>query len=224
MTQSPEQPPLPAAYYPTRAYFPDPPKNLTALGVLAFAAAGLATLFTVVNATVVGRATEHMDDQGDLASVDWSVPAYFVGSLLEVAALLAGWVAGSMWLYQARKNAQAINPTAHHNRGAGWAWGGWVCPIVSLWFPFQVVRDVRRAVAPHGVNTLIGWWWGLYLVMNLGSQITANIGSEGASDASAVQSVSVFFAVVTVVTLTLWGLVLRQVTREQHERMYGPRT
>jgi len=219
MTSIPEPPPAAAAYYPPPAYASAPPKDLTAFGVLAFAAATLYTVFAVVDAAVSGRAIRHVDDTGAL---DWSVPVYFLVTVFEVLALLAGWVLGSMWLHRARKNAEALAPGAHHARSAGWAWGGWVCPIVSFWFPFQVVRDVHRAVSPTSTSSLTGWWWALYLVMTLGTNIMGNATADAtASDASAVQSANVFFAVVSVAALVLWGLVLRRTTREQHARMLG---
>ena len=45
---------------------------------------------------------------------------------------------------------------SEHARRSGWAWGGWVTPVVALWFPFQVVRDVRQAVSPHST---VGAHW-----------------------------------------------------------------
>jgi hypothetical protein len=218
--QQPPQHPA-AAYYPAPAYAPAPPKDLTAFGVLAFATASLATVFSVVNATIAGRAIRHIDalDSGDL---DWSVAAYGIGSVLGGLALLAGWITGSMWLFRARKNAELVNPRALFVRSPGWAWGGWICPIVSFWFPFQVVRDTHRALASYFSATLIGWWWALFLFMTLGGRIAGRTQQDAtAADPSAIQGVEIFFALVMVATLVLWGLVLRQITREQHDRLYG---
>jgi hypothetical protein len=226
VTYSPEhQPPQaqhPAAgYYPAPTFVPEPAKNLTALGVLAFATAALTTLFSLVNATIAGRAVRHLEaaDRGDL---DWSVAAYGIGSVLGGVALLAGWVTGSLWLFRARKNAELFNPTARYVRSPGWAWGGWICPIVSFWFPFQVVRDTHRAVTPYFSATLIGWWWGLFLLMTVGLRIAGQAEEDAtAADASAIQGVETFFALVMLAALVLWGLVLRRITREQHDRLYG---
>jgi uncharacterized protein DUF4328 len=226
MTYPSEPPPQPpghpaAAYYPAPQYAPKPLRNLTVQGVLAFAAAALATVFSLVTATISGRATRHLDS----SDLDWSVAAYGIGSALEVLALLAGGIAGSLWLYQARKNAELINPAATFVRSPGWAWGGWICPVVSLWFPFQVVRDTHRAVAARSYDsTLIGWWWALYLFMNVGSWIASRAQDDAtAADASGVQTADVFFSLVMLVALALWGLILRRVTVEQHARMYGAR-
>jgi Domain of unknown function (DUF4328) len=226
MSQHPQEPPEhpAAAYYPAPAYAPAPPKDLTAFGVLAFSTAALTTVFNVVNATVVGRAIRHVGtaDQGEL---DWSVAVYAIGSVLAGLALLGGWITGSMWLFRARKNAELLGPGALFVRSSGWAWGGWICPIVSLWFPFQVVRDTHRAVASYFQPALVGWWWGMFLFMTVGGRIAGQAGRDAtAADASGVQGAEIFFALVMVAALVLWGLVLRKITREQHARMYGGRT
>ena len=218
--QEPPQHPA-AAYYPAPAHAPAPAKDLTAFGVLAFSSATLATVFNVVNATVVGRVIRHVDDadQGDL---DWSVAVYAIGSVLAGLALLGGWITGSLWLFRARKNAEVLGPGALFVRSPGWAWGGWICPIVSFWFPFQVVRDTHRAVASYFSSTLVGWWWGLFLFMTVGGRIASQSQRDAtAADASGVQGTEIFFALVMVVALVLWGLVLRQITREQHDRLYA---
>jgi hypothetical protein len=223
VSQYPQEPPHhPASpYYPAPAQAMAPPKDLSTFGVLAFSTAALATLFNVVNATVVGRAVRHVDT-ADTESLDWSVAAYAIGSLLGGLALLGGWITGSLWLFRARKNAELLSPRAEYVRSPGWAWGGWICPIVSLWFPFQVVRDTHRAVAPYFSGTLFGWWWALYLLMTVGGQI-AGRAERGATaaDAVGVQSAEIFFALVMVGALVLWGLILRNITREQHDRLYG---
>jgi uncharacterized protein DUF4328 len=232
VTYTPEQPQQPehaaASYYPAPAFAPEPPKNLTALGVLAFASATLATLFTAVDASVIGRAVRTGGDQGgDLESLDWSVGVYYLGNMLTFAALVGAWVTGSMWLFRARKNAEVLAPGYHHARSSGWAWGGWICPIVSFWFPFQLVRDVHKAVTPLGLTTIIGWWWGLFLTVVIGWRISDRVESDALASgtgASDVQGFAIFLAVVMVAALLAWGLVLRKITVEQHARMYGGRT
>jgi hypothetical protein len=225
LTHLPQPPPPPGehpatAYYPAPAYAAAPPKNLSAQGVLAFGTAALATLFSLVDASIAGRAIRHIDAD----ELDWSVAAYGIGAVLSGLALLAGGITGSLWLFRARKNAELMNPRGEFVRSPGWAWGGWICPVVSLWFPFQVVRDTHRAVAPHPSSTLIGWWWALFLLMNVGGRIAGRSTDDAtAADASEVQGVAIFFALVMLVALVLWGMVLLRITREQHARMYGGR-
>ena len=190
MSQHEQQPPEhpAAAYYPAPAHAPELPKDLTALGVIAFAAATLATVFTAVNASVVGRAIRSGGDSADDA--EWSVLVYDLGTVIGVLAFLAGWITGAMWLYRARKNAEAFNPTFHHTRRAGWAWGGWVCPIVNLWFPFQVVRDTSRATSPLSTTPIFGWWWGFWVAYIVLVRISGRVQDDAmvrASNASGAQ-------------------------------------
>jgi hypothetical protein len=50
-----------------------------------------------------------------------------------------------------------------------WAWAGWITPFVSLWFPYQVLRDVDRAdksaltATPASRAAHLGAWWSFYL-------------------------------------------------------------
>ncbi len=227
MTYTPEQqpPPAAAAYYPTEtgAAAPRPAKDLTALGVLAFAAAAVATACTCAVAAVLGRATRVRAEQG-LEAVDWSLGVYYAGTVLAFASLAAGWVAGSLWLHRARRNAEVLDPGRSQSLAPGWAWGGWVTPVVALWFPFRMTRDVRRATAPLESAALLGCWWALFLATEIGLWASFNLqGSALVSFeyAGSAQQMSVITAAVMVAALAGWGQVLRVVTLEQHDRMYG---
>ena len=50
-------------------------------------------------------------------------------------------------------------------------------PFVALWFPFQVVRDVRRALSPMETSALIGFWWALFLASEIG--VRTSLGLQG---------------------------------------------
>ena len=61
-------------------------------------------------------------------------------------------------------------------RSAVWAWLGWLVPIVSLWFPKQIVDDSWRitsssaAVGQRGRYRDTSLWWGLWIAY----QVLAN--------------------------------------------------
>jgi hypothetical protein len=217
--QQPEQHPA-SAYYPAPANAPEPPKDLSVMAWLAFLMAATVTMFTLVNTTVAGRAARHAADPA--GTLDWAVVVHAIGSLLTLIALVGGFVTGSMWLHRARTNAERLGPGRVWTRSSGWAWGGWVCPVVSFWFPFQVVRDTHRNVSPLGTSPVVGWWWALYLTFVVFNRIMSSVESDlGPEDASAYQAASVVFALVAASALVAWGLVLRTITTEQHDRMYG---
>ena len=219
--QPPEHPA--AAYYPAPAHAPASPKDLSTLGILAFASATLATVFTCVTTSVLGRAIRVRAEEG-INAFDWSLFVYYIGAMLIGLSLVAGWVTGSMWLYRARKNADAMEPGGEHTRRSGWAWGGWLVPVVALWFPFQVVRDVRRALSPLSTSALIGWWWALFLCMEVLMWRAFDYQGEalvGFAHGGTARGVSIVTAALMVAALVGWGQVLRVITLEQHARMYG---
>jgi Domain of unknown function (DUF4328) len=69
---------------------------------------------------------------------------------------------------RARENAVLIAPD-RVRRSAVWAWLGWLVPIVSLWFPKQIVDDSWRitsssaAAGQRGRYRGTGMWWGLWI-------------------------------------------------------------
>src|SRR5262245_8542639 len=225
-TDSHEPPHTAAAYYATTGdVVVAQPKDLTALGVLAFVSAAVATVATCASALVLGRATR-LRAQDGLDAVDWSLAVYYVGVGLTFIGLVAGFVTGSLWLHRARKNAELLEPGARHVRRAGWAWGGWVTPVVALWFPFQVARDVRRALAPLESAALIGFGWTLFLATEVGVRASYNLQGDALvrfENAELARQMSVVTAAVMIAALAGWGQVLRVITLEQHSRMYGER-
>jgi Domain of unknown function (DUF4328) len=66
-----------------------------------------------------------------------------------------------------------------HRRAGVWTWLGWCVPVVSFWFPYQVLADILRASdpdqAPQESNTsratpawLWGWWlpWVAWILLS----------------------------------------------------------
>ena len=60
------------------------------------------------------------------------------------------------------------------------AWGWFFCPVVNLWRPVQVVRELwiaadhesLKMTPPHELFTL---WWGCWIVGNIASRIAAKM-------------------------------------------------
>jgi hypothetical protein len=51
-----------------------------------------------------------------------------------------------VWFYRAGINAERHGYP--QRRARGWAYAGWIVPIVNLWFPFQIMGDIWRAGLP----------------------------------------------------------------------------
>jgi hypothetical protein len=89
-----------------------------------------------------------------------SILPYFAGvsSLMFLAT-------GVLWLVWQHKLASAVR-RGSLRRSPGWHVASWLIPVVNLWFPFQNIVDLRRAVTPReaiDIPPTYRLWWGLWL-------------------------------------------------------------
>jgi hypothetical protein len=217
--------PLPSAHAPgygaANPYYASQPvgqpKELTLTAILAAGSALGLTACAVVQAAVVADAVRTTDP------TDPSFLVYGGSSLLYLLLLVASYVTTCLWLWRARHNSELIEPGHHHARSRGWVWGGWVCPIVNLWFPFQVVKGIHVASsrAYGGAGALIGWWWAAWLVFLFSMRASDSVATDAidSGDVQSAEGVAVFAALLSVVALVLWVQVIRRTTRIQHEAL-----
>lgn len=92
-----------------------------------------------------------------------------VVTILSALSLVATGVLWVIWQYRAAKQV-----TGQTRRSAGWHAGSWFVPIISLWFPYQNISDLWRAVG----RTRPSWqiiWWLLLVVSNVFIQQSTRI-------------------------------------------------
>lgn len=126
---------------------------VSGLGVAASVLIGLVALADVLQTVAAANALR----QQEIMFGVW----YFL-------ALLAAAVVFMIWLWRARSNVELAAGPRSQRLGRGWAVGGWICPIVNLWFPYQYLVDVWRASAPRDTaDGLVLAWWLAYLASNV---------------------------------------------------------
>ena len=164
---SPAVPPPVQYTYGAPLYDVPPLRSAAGLGTAAIV---LACVLTAVQVVVLllapeGAAALRAAGEAGIPAYQSQFTAYDAVGLLYGALQVACYVVTCLWLYRSRATAVAANPTFIHERSPVWSWLGWWVPIVSLWFPHQVVRDIRRATSPGPVSGIGGWWaaWLVYL-------------------------------------------------------------
>ena len=126
--------------------------------------------------------------------------------------LVAVFIVSCLWLNECRKFAVVLNPAYDHARSTAWVWLGWVVPIVALWFPYQVVRDLRRSTIP--VASGIGLWWGTWIAASFMSNQTALV-TLGYRDPSTLPVIEVVTTALMVVAFLGWLRIVRELTAAQ---------
>ncbi|MCW2735886.1 DUF4328 domain-containing protein [Nocardioides sp.] len=183
---------------------------------LAVTALVLAAVYTLVEVLLFlasfGAAESYGAAAREGADVATVFTAYDVVGIGYVV-LLPLWIVTSLFLQRARARAVALAPDFPHRRGPVWTWLGWVVPVVGLWFPYQVVRDLvrnawRDAWGDQEQRLHLGFWWTTWVLALVASQITSRvIPWSGVPDADAVALLPLLHgttAVATVVGLVLW--------------------
>lgn len=227
MSQPPvSRPPIgaypPPGYPPPVSPYAAAYRSPTGLGLAALGVASLVLVLEIVEAVVSWQAGgAYAEAARAHRSADSVYTAYDLVGLLWLPALGAAYVVSCLWLWRARRNAEETLSPRPHTRSRGWVWGGWVAPVVSLWFPLEVVRDVRDATAAPGRqgNALLGWWWAFWLLelmlTQVGSRLTPISGVPDEGAALALGPVETANVAVAAVAFTLWCLVVRRISAEQ---------
>ena len=132
---------------------------------------GLANLLAFLLAVVVAAITLRLVIQAvGLGSAHWR--HNFIAFRLDKATDITTFglsILFVVWFRRARINAERHD--YRQRRARGWAFWGWIVPIVDLWFPFQIMGDIWRAGLPlqqrHRVAWLPAQWWTFWLLSGL---------------------------------------------------------
>ncbi|MEZ0163723.1 DUF4328 domain-containing protein [Kineococcus sp. LSe6-4] len=204
----------PQGQYPPQGRYPPYPDRYSSAGLRPVGA--LSTAAVVLAAVVTGgELLSGLTGFGYSPDALWT--AYDTVTVVTGLAWLASFIVTGIWLTRVRRNAELLAPAFHHQRAWGWAWAGWVVPVVSLWFPFQVVRDAVTAsastanpAAPHSPRPAFGLWWGTWLA---GMVLTNAAGQQPIVNAAAggvtIGGLHLLGAVCLVVSLTAWIRIVR---------------
>jgi hypothetical protein len=137
----------------------------------------LGNVLTILLAAVVAAVALRLVAVGlGLGSAHWRRD--FINLRLDRAADITILVIGIVfvvWFRRARINAE--QSSWRQRRARGWTFWGWIVPIVSLWFPFQIMGDIWRAGLPEARRRRTAWllalWWITWLLSEATISTTA---------------------------------------------------
>ena len=146
---------------------------------------------------------EQLDDRVVLAS--W----------VDLGALVLAGIVGIVWFRRAYKNLRAMGRNAY---GPGWAIAGWIVPIMSLFRPYQMAKElVRESPRVRGTagTGIVGMWWLLFVAGSFGSRAIARLPEDSLDDVIRNDMLRVVLLALFLVAGLAWIAVIRTVTRRQ---------
>ena len=149
-------------------------KPMSGRQVIASSSSLLAAVWIVALASIPS-AQSYRDQLASGTAADQIVTAYDAMTVIIPITMISSWVITSLWLKKLLIAATATNPTAMRLKRP-WVFWSWIVPVVSLWFPKNIIEDLLKAEGSDESKSLIGkdtltWWltWvGFALVNNIG--------------------------------------------------------
>jgi len=149
-------------------------KPMSGRQVIASSSSLLAAVWIVALASIPS-AQSYRDQLASGTAADQIVTAYDAMTVIIPITMISSWVITSLWLKKLHIAATATNPTAMRLKRP-WVFWSWIVPVVSLWFPKNIIEDLLKAEGSEESKSLIGkdtltWWltWvGFALVNNIG--------------------------------------------------------
>ena len=149
-------------------------KPMSGRQVIASSSSLLAAVWIVALASIPS-AQSYRDQLASGTAADQIVTAYDAMTVIIPITMISSWVITSLWLKKLHIAATATNPTAMRLKRP-WVYWSWIVPVVSLWFPKNIIEDLLKAEGSDESKSLIGkdtltWWltWvGFALVNNIG--------------------------------------------------------
>ena len=149
-------------------------KPMSGRQVMASSSSLLAAVWIVALASIPS-AQSYRDQLASGTAADQIVTAYDAMTVIIPITMISSWVITSLWLKKLHIAATAINPSAMRLKRP-WVFWSWIVPVVSLWFPKNIIEDLLKAEGSDESTSLIGkdtltWWltWvGFALVNNIG--------------------------------------------------------
>ena len=159
---------------------------------------------------------------GNVAAFDLLTGYDQISILINVAAIAALIATGVVWvIWQFRAAKIAAGQT---RRSPGWHVGSWFIPIVTLWFPYQNISDLWKAIGRSRPGWLIVWWL-CWLFSSFFIQVSGRVWTiaEDLELFRVAMTASIVGEVLLLAAAPFAWLIVRDITRGMVQRSAGLR-
>jgi len=126
------------------------------------------------------------------------------------------------WFHRVHRNLPALGAT-NLKYSPGWAVGSFFIPILNLFRPFQIMKEVWEhslSSSAHRFSSLVGLWWAAWIIANIVGQIGFRLAMNAESVDTLIAGTwaTAFQCLVSIVAGVLAIQVVRSITRMQEDR------
>jgi len=128
----------------------------------------------------------------------------------------------AVWIYRASWNARQLRPLEGRIT-PGWAVGWFFVPIMSLWKPYQAMKQTWEASHDAGVPGFVPAWWGLWVVTSLTSNagFQMSMKAEYTDDFRMVSTIDLISAPLNILCAVLFIRLINAITAAQRGKAPG---
>lgn len=118
----------------------------------------------------------YISDEEFYLKVDRNDQRQSIIGIIQVLIYIVQGIVILMWIYRANKNLRALG-VQHMRFSAGWAVGWYFIPILSLWKPYQALKEIfirSENLIPgaiHSKQSLLPIWWTLWIITEIVGRI-----------------------------------------------------
>ncbi|TDD26798.1 DUF4328 domain-containing protein, partial [Nonomuraea terrae] len=218
---------------PSSGYPPPPPPLRPVRGVALFAVVALVcncvigVVVAVIDLWYAGLIDRLLAGTDSVSDAEAGVAdlVYGLSGILEFLAYVVCVVAFLVWLFRVRANAEIFSPGGHR-RSRPWVFFGWVVPIISFWFPKQVVDDIWYASTRAGHESapqrgVINAWWAAWLLAAFVANAAGRLlfRAEEPEQLAAASRFDVVSIGLTMIAAVLAVAVVRKITEAQEQQV-----
>lgn len=139
-------------------------------------------------------------------------------ALLFLITVIAAYIAGGVWIYNAACNVRALGARGL-DTSPGWAVGWYFVPFMCLFKPFLAMEEIDRASASptawgsQRTPGLLRWWWALWLLAGLSGNLLNVFRRVMTSSLAELSTLTVFQLIDAGVDIVATGLFIAVVWR-----------
>ena len=125
---------------------------------------------------IANGAYAYISDEEFYQKIDRNDQRQSIIGIMQVLIYIMQGIVILMWIYRANKNLRALG-VQNMRFSAGWAVGWYFIPILSLWKPYQALKEIlikSENLMPGSANSkrsLLPIWWTLWIITEIVGRI-----------------------------------------------------